>query len=113
MLWCGGEEGNHSLSHAPYSNKDANAKLQETNHSVCGELASLAKRLSETPEPAGDGSMLDHTLIVWTNELGKGKSHTLDNIPLVLVGGAPGLKMGLSPTLDKAAPNRQTRRANG
>jgi len=24
---------------------------------------------------------------VWTNELGEGKSHTLDNIPFVLVGG--------------------------
>jgi hypothetical protein len=33
--------------------------------------------------------MLDNTLLVWTNELGKGNSHTLDNIPLVIVGGAP------------------------
>jgi len=30
--------------------------------------------------------MLDHTTIVWTNELGEGNSHTLNNIPFVLVG---------------------------
>ena len=42
--------------------------------------------LAETPEPGGKAALLDNTLIVWTNELGKGNSHTLDNIPLVMVG---------------------------
>ncbi len=106
MRWLGVEEGHHSLSHEPDSNKDAYEKLRKINRWFAGELAYLAKRLSETPEPAGDGSMLDHTLIVWTNELGKGNSHTLDNIPLVLVGGAPGFKMGRSVALDKVAHNR-------
>ena len=106
MRWLGVEEGHHSLSHEPDSNKDAHDKLQKINRWFCGELAYLAKRLSETPEPAGEGSMLDHTLIVWTNELGKGNSHTLDNIPLVLVGGAPGFKMGRGLALDKVAHNR-------
>ncbi len=106
MRWLGVEEGHHSLSHEPDSNKDAYEKLRKINRWFAGELAYLAKRLSETPEPAGDGSMLDHTLIVWTNELGKGNSHTLDNIPLVLVGGAPGFKMGRSVLLDKVAHNR-------
>ncbi|MEO0531489.1 MAG: hypothetical protein AAF266_13075 [Planctomycetota bacterium] len=31
--------------------------------------------------------MLDNTLIVWTNELGKGNSHTHRNTPFVLIGG--------------------------
>lgn len=38
--------------------------------------------------------MLDNTTIVWTNELGKGNSHTRRNIPFVLVGGGVGFKMG-------------------
>ena len=59
-------------------------------------MAYLAKRLAETPEPGGGGSLLDNTLIVWTNELGKGNSHTLDNIPFVLVGGGLDFKMGRS-----------------
>ena len=38
--------------------------------------------------------MLDNTLIVWTNELGQGSSHTLNNIPFVLVGNGLDFKMG-------------------
>jgi hypothetical protein len=106
MRWLGVEEGHHSLSHEPDNNTAAYEKLKKINTWFAGELAYLAKRLAETPEPAGDGSMLDHTLIVWTNELGKGNSHTLDNIPLVLVGGCPGLKMGRALELDKVAHNR-------
>ena len=56
----------------------------------------MAKRLSETPEPGGTGSMLDHTTIVWTNELGKGNSHTLNDIPFVLLGGGLGFQTGRS-----------------
>jgi hypothetical protein len=105
MRWLGVEEGHHSLSHDPDDNKESYGKLLKINTWFCGELAYLAKRLSETPEPTGDGSMLDHTLIVWTNELGKGNSHTLDNIPLVLVGGAE-FQMGRALKFDKVAHNR-------
>ncbi|HEX8310436.1 MAG TPA: DUF1552 domain-containing protein [Chthoniobacteraceae bacterium] len=106
MRWLGIEEGHHSLSHDPDGNQASQEKLQRINTWFCGEFAYLAKRLSETPEPTGEGSMLDNTLLVWTNELGKGNSHTLDNIPLVIVGGAPGFKMGRSLKFDKVAHNR-------
>jgi hypothetical protein len=106
MRWLGIQEGHHSLSHEPDNNQESYTKLQKINTWFCGELAYLAKRLSETPEPTGDGSMLDHTLIVWTNELGKGNTHTLDNIPCVVVGGAPNFKMGRSVKLEKAPHNR-------
>lgn len=87
MKWLDVQEGHHSLSHEPDNNQDAHAKLVRINTWFAGELAYLAKRLAETPEPGGDGNMLDHTQIVWTNELGKGNSHTLNNIPFLLVGG--------------------------
>ncbi|MEZ0386829.1 MAG: DUF1552 domain-containing protein [Verrucomicrobium sp.] len=106
MRWLGVEDGHHSLSHDPDDNKDSYEKLKKINTWFCGEFAYLAKRLSETPEPGGDGNMLDNTLLVWTNELGKGNSHTLDNIPCVMVGGAPGFKMGRYVKLDKVAHNR-------
>ena len=77
-------------------------KLTKINKWYCEQLAYLAKRLAETPEPGGDGSLLDNTLIVWTNELGKGNSHTLDNIPFVLVGNGLDFKMG-SPRLQRRA----------
>ena len=69
-------------------------------------MAALAKKLADTPEPGGEGSMLDHTTIVWTNELGQGNSHTLNNIPFVLVGGGLGFKMGRSLKYKQAAHNR-------
>jgi hypothetical protein len=106
MRWVGVEEGHHALSHEPDSNKDAYAKLLRINQWFAGEVAYLLTRLRDTPEPAGTGSMLDNTLVLWTNELGKGNSHTLDNIPLVLAGGGTGFRMGRSLHLDKVAHNR-------
>ena len=78
-------------------------KLTKINKWYCEQLAYLAKRLAETPEPGGGGSLLDNTLIVWTNELGKGNSHTLDNIPFVLVGNGLDFKMGRSLKYQKRA----------
>ena len=106
MRWLGIQEGHHSLSHDPDDNKASYEKLMKTNTWFAGEFAHLAKRLSETPEPTGEGNMLDNTLLVWTNELGKGNNHTLDNIPYVMVGGGFGFKMGRSLQFDKAAHNR-------
>jgi len=106
MRWLGIEEGHHSLSHDPDDNKESYAKLQKINTWFAGEFAYMARRLAETPEPMGEGSMLDHTLLVWTNELGKGNSHSLDNIPCVMLGGGAGFKMGRSLKLDKVPHNR-------
>ncbi len=94
MRWLGIDEGHHELSHEPDTNEDSYEKLIRINTWYCEQVAYLAKRLSETPEPGGEGSMLDNTTIVWTNELGKGNSHTRDNIPFVLVGGGLGFDTG-------------------
>jgi hypothetical protein len=106
MRWLGIEEGHHALSHEPDSNEKAMEKLTKINQWYCTQLAYMAKRLAETPEPGGNGSLLDNTLIVWTNELGKGSSHTLDNIPFVLVGGGLDFKMGRSLKYNKVQHNR-------
>lgn len=106
MRWLGVEEGHHELSHEPDSNDNAQEKLTKINKWFCEQLAYLCDRLSKTPEPGGPGSLLDNTLIVWTNELGKGNSHTLDNIPFVLVGGGLDFKMGRSVKYPKLPHNR-------
>lgn len=106
MRWLGIEEGQHDLSHEPDSNAVVQEKLIKINKWYCEQLAYLAKRLAETPETDGSGSLLDNTLIIWTNELGKGNSHTLDNIPFVLVGGGAGFKMGRSLQYDRVPHNR-------
>lgn len=106
MHWLGVSEGHHELSHLPDSDKKGQEKLVKINQWFCGQMAYLAKRLAETPEPGGKGSLLDNTLIVWTNELGKGNSHTLDNIPFVLVGNGLDFKMGRSLKLPRVPHNR-------
>jgi hypothetical protein len=106
MRWLDIEEGHHSLSHEPDSNETAYEKLIKINTWYCEQVAYLARRLAETPEPGGDGSLLDNTTIVWTNELGKGNSHTRDNIPFVLVGGGCGFEMGRALDFGKVPHNR-------
>ena len=106
MRWIGIDEGHHELSHEPDSNEDAVDKLTRINTWYCEQMAYLAKRLAETPEPGGPGSLLDNTTIVWTNELGKGNSHTLNNIPFIMVGGGLGFRMGRSLKYDNAYHNR-------
>jgi hypothetical protein len=106
MRWLGIEEGQHDLSHEPDSNAAAQDKLTRINRWYCEQMAYLAKRLAETPEPGGNGSLLDNTLIVWTNELGQGNSHTLDNIPFVLVGNGLGFRMGRSIKYPRVPHNR-------
>jgi len=106
MRWIGVEEGHHELSHNPDSDEKSVEKLTKINKWYCEQLAYMARRLAETPEPGGPGSLLDNTTLVWTNELGKGNSHTLDNVPFVLVGNGLDFKMGRSLKFSKTPHNR-------
>ena len=106
MRWLGIEDGHHSLSHEPDKNKGAQDKLEKINIWFAQQLAYLAKRLRDTPEPGGNDNMLDNTSIVWVNELGKGNSHTLDDIPFVIVGGGSGIKSGYRQVGNNVPHNR-------
>jgi hypothetical protein len=45
----------------------------------------VALDLLKTPEPDGAGTMLDNTLVIWANELGRG-DHQLTHMPIVFIG---------------------------
>jgi hypothetical protein len=106
MSWLDVRENHHELSHEPDKDTKARDSLIKINRWFSGELAYLVERLAATPEPGGPGNLLDHTLVVWVNELGKGNSHTLDDIPVVMIGGGFGFQMGQSLKLDKVPHNR-------
>ena len=107
MRWLDVKDGHHSLSHKPDKDLEAYSKLKQINTWFATELAYLVKRLSETPEPGGvGGNMLDYTQIVWVNELGKGNSHTLSNIPFVFIGGGAGFKTNRALDFDGTPHNR-------
>ncbi len=107
MRWLGIEEGHHYLSHQPDDNKSAYNQLLKINTWFAEQLAYLAGRLRDTPEPGGDGSMLDNTTILWVNELGKGNNHTLNNIPFLAVGGGLDYKMGRLVKFEEKTPHNR------
>jgi hypothetical protein len=106
MRWLGINEGHHSISHEPDNNEEAYENLIRINHWYCEQIAHLAKRLRETPEPDGNGNLLDHTTIIWANELGKGNSHTRNDIPFVMVGDGLGFKTGRAAQFNHQPHNR-------
>src|SRR5437762_3811472 len=106
MKWLDVSNVHHELSHDPDKNEEAQDKLVRINKWFAGELNYLVQKLAGTPEPGGAGNLLENTLVVWTNELGKGNSHTLDNIPFLLIGGGFGSQMGRSVKLEKIPHNR-------
>lgn len=81
-------QGHHDLSHEGDSNEDAQEKLTLINRFYAEQMAYLIGKLRDTPE--GDGNLLDNTVVVWVNELGKGNSHSREEVPYVLAGSCGG-----------------------
>ena len=52
----------------------------------------FVERLASTPD--GDGSLLDHSLILYGSGMGNGNVHSADLLPTLLVGGAAGTCKG-------------------
>jgi hypothetical protein len=81
-------DGHHDLSHRADDDAAAVDKLTRINQWYAGQLATLIAKLKAVPE--GDGTLLDHTLILWCNELAKGNTHSRVDAPYVLAGRAGG-----------------------
>jgi len=57
------------------------------------KVARIINTLSQIPE--GDGTVLDHTIILWMSDQGDPANHYYNNIPTVMAGGANGkFRMG-------------------
>ncbi len=85
------EDGNHhARSHAPDSDAGIKERLIKTNAWYAGEFAYLVQSLKDTPDPSGNGSLLDNSFAIWGNELGKGNSHSRSDIPFVSAGSCQG-----------------------
>lgn len=106
MKWLDINEGHHGLSHEPDKNEEAYEKLIRINTWYAEQVAHMARRMKETPDPSGHGSLLDNTTIIWTNELGKGNSHTRNNIPFVMVGGGLDFEFGQAYDFGSVPHNR-------
>jgi uncharacterized protein DUF1552 len=92
--WMNSMVEGHDLSHRGASDMDARNQLIERAQWYSQQVAYLLQRLDSVPE--GDGTVLDHTLVVWGNELSVGSTHLHRRIPFVTFGSANGqLNTGL------------------
>ncbi len=81
----------HALSH--HRNEPllmaANARLQMYHYSLFGKFV---EKLSTTPD--GDGTLLDHALLMYGSGMSDSNLHSHHDIPLVVVGGGGGTVKG-------------------
>jgi hypothetical protein len=63
-------------------------KLQKINAFHLKQFAYFVERMRTTPD--GDGSLLDHSALLYGSGISDSNIHMHDNLPLVLVGGADG-----------------------
>jgi Protein of unknown function (DUF1552) len=81
----------HILSH--HSNNEANkARFAVLNRYHVGLLAYFVDKLSKLPD--GEGSLLDHSLVLYGSGMSDGNSHNHDPLPIVLAGRAGGALQG-------------------
>ncbi|MEM9188284.1 MAG: DUF1552 domain-containing protein [Myxococcota bacterium] len=95
--WLGLEEvrddnGNPTTAHHSYSHVSDRAKepLIQINRWYAEQLAYLLGKLDAIPEPNGEGTLLDNSVIFWGNELSNGDSHSRDNMKFVVAGSGGG-----------------------
>src|SRR4029453_6371797 len=84
-------DGHHSISHHQ-NDPEKVEKLIKIDELHTAMFAYLLKKLKETPD--GDGTLLDHSLVLFGSSLSESNIHTHDDLPIVLAGGANGQLKG-------------------
>jgi hypothetical protein len=81
----------HNLSH--HSNDRSNMdRFAQLNTYHMTKFAYLVERLQKTPD--GDGTLLDHSVVLYGSSLSDGNQHNFSPLPIVLAGGASGRLKG-------------------
>ena len=77
-------EGHHTLTHHQYKQEKID-KVVRINIYQMTHFAYFLDKLKSTPD--GDGSLFDHTLILYGSSLSDGNLHWHSNLPILLLGG--------------------------
>ena len=105
----GVREGFHVASH--HSNDRANMdRFALINRYHTNLLAYFLEKLRSTPD--GDGTLLDHSLILYGSSMSNGNQHDHDPLPVVVAGGASGQLQG-GPSHSYAAAHADVQSAAG
>lgn len=92
VLFDGVDAGHHRLTHdEPGDQPQVNRVVKQCMEALAYQIEAL-----ESVEE-GDGTLLDHMVLMATTDIGIGKTHTPEDFPILLAGSANGkLKMGLN-----------------
>jgi len=88
--WLGHTEGLHDLSHAGDADSVRLAQFVDSERWYAEQFRYFVEQLAATPDPDGEGSLLDTTLVVWPKEMGDSRLHVGDDTSWVLAGAAGG-----------------------
>ncbi len=80
-------DGHHDLSHHG-GDAAKQERIRKINRFHVVQLAYLLKKLKATPD--GDGSLLDHSMIVYGSGISDGNTHRHDDLPILLAGKGAG-----------------------
>ena len=80
-------EGHHTVSHHQLNPHNITQYTKINTHHV-SLFAKFIDRLANTPD--GDGSLLDHSILLYGTGMGDGDHHTPYNLPVILMGGGCG-----------------------
>ncbi len=80
----GVSDGHHSVTHHQ-NDPEKIAHTMKINEHHVQSFAYLLDRLKNTPD--GDGTLLDHSMILYGSSISDGNAHTHHDLPLVLAGG--------------------------
>jgi hypothetical protein len=87
----GVSDGHHSVTHHQ-NDAEKIAKTQKIDELHVKTFAYLVEKLQATPD--GDGTLLDHSMLLYGSSICDGNAHTHHDLPLVLVGGGAGKLKG-------------------
>ena len=79
----GVNEGHHSLSHHQ-NDRDKLEKISKINTFHVEQLSYMLQKMKSIPE--GEGSLLDHCMVVYGSGISDGNRHNNENLPIVLAG---------------------------
>jgi Protein of unknown function (DUF1552) len=84
-------DGHHDCTHHQ-NDPEKIAKTIKINTYHVQQLAYLVDRLKSTPD--GDGTLLDHSMLLYGSSISDGNRHTHTDLPLTLIGGGSGTLKG-------------------
>ncbi|MBV8879142.1 MAG: DUF1552 domain-containing protein, partial [Planctomycetaceae bacterium] len=85
--WLEVRDGHHSLSHHG-GNVEKTDKIQKIDQFYVEQFSYFVRKMKAIPET--DGTLLDHSMVVYGGSIGDGNRHNHDELPILLAGGGQG-----------------------